>query len=167
MTEASQTETVEKHRELASAHDRTTEERPGSATIGVGIASGLQFRIDERYEVDGEAEVAVRTGSLGTTMLRGSILDISSTGCYIQSMARVPIKPGTEVHLIFSVGGTTFRLEAVSRFSRTKVGIGFRFLEMDAPTRVRLHGVLADLRSKGHRRRHAGPVPSSIELILD
>ena len=87
MTEASQTETVEKHRELASAHDRTTEERPGSATIGVGIASGLQFRIDERYEVDGEAEVAVRTGSLGTTMLRGSILDISSTGCYIQSMA--------------------------------------------------------------------------------
>ena len=55
--------------------------RPRRSTWG--IASGLQFRVDERYEVDGDAEVVVKTGSMGT-MLRGSILDISTTGCYIQ-----------------------------------------------------------------------------------
>ena len=114
----------------------------------VGIASGLQFRVDERYEVEGDAEVVVKSGSLGTTLLRGSILDISATGCFIQTMARVPIKPGTEVQIIFSVYGTTFRVEAMSRFARTRVGIGFRFLEMDPATRQRLHAVLADIRSR-------------------
>lgn len=119
-----------------------------SSAPGIGIASGLQFRVDERYEVEGDAEVVVRSDSLGTALLRGSILDISATGCYIQTLARVFIQPGTEVHINFSVYGMTFRLEAVSRFAKTKVGIGFRFMEMDQTTRQRLHAVLADIRSK-------------------
>lgn len=133
----------------------------------VGIASGSEFRVDERYEVDGDAEVVVKGGSLGTTLLRGSILDISSTGCYIQTIARVPIKPGTEVHIIFSVYGTTFRVEAVSRFAKTKIGIGFRFLEMAPVTRHRLHGVLADIRSKVIQEDPTGKVPIIERNILD
>jgi hypothetical protein len=133
----------------------------------VGIASGLQFRVDERYEVEGDAEVVVKDGSLGTTLLRGSILDLSATGCYIQTMARVPIKPGTEVNIIFSVYGTTFRVEAMSRFAKTKVGIGFRFLEMDSATRHRLHGVLADIRSKLIQNDPKGTVPVVERTKLD
>ncbi len=122
--------------------------QPFEPPAEIGIASGLQFRVDERYEVEGNAEVVVKSHASATAVLRGSILDISATGCYIQSMARVPMNPGTEVGIIFSIYGTTFRVEALSRFAKTKVGIGFRFLEMDAATRVRLHGVLGDIRSK-------------------
>jgi len=114
----------------------------------VGIASGVQYRQDTRYEVEGDAEVFVKTGSMGTTLLRGSILDLSATGCFIQTMARVMIKPGTVVQLIFSIYGTTFRIDAASRFARMRVGVGFRFLEMDEPTHKRLHAVLEDIRSK-------------------
>lgn len=154
MSEESQTETI----------DRA---EPSAAPLEVGIASGLQFRVDERYEVDGDAEVVVKSGTLGTTLLRGSILDISATGCYIRTVARVPIKPGTEVEIIFSIYGTTFRVEAMSRFSKTKVGIGFRFLEMDATTRGRLHDVLADIRTKVIKESPEGAVPVVERTKLD
>jgi hypothetical protein len=116
--------------------------------LEVGIASGVQYRQDTRYEVEGDAEVFVKTGSMGTTLLRGHILDLSSSGCFIQTMARVMIKPGTVVQLIFSVYGSTFRIDATSRFARMRVGVGFRFLEMDAATHKRLHAVLGDIRSR-------------------
>lgn len=141
--------------------------QPASTPVEVGIASGLQFRIDERYEVDGDAEVIVKSDVLGSTLLRGSILDISATGCYIKTLARAPIKPGTEVNIIFSIYGTTFRVEAMSRFAKTKVGIGFRFLEMDSTTRRRLHGVLADIRSKLIKNDPKGVVPVVERTKLD
>ena len=141
--------------------------QPAPTPVEVGIASGLQFRIDERYEVDGDAEVIVKSDVLGSTLLRGSILDISATGCYIKTLARAPIKPGTEVNIIFSIYGTTFRVEAMSRFAKTKVGIGFRFLEMDSTTRRRLHGVLADIRSKLIKNDPKGVVPVVERTKLD
>jgi hypothetical protein len=141
--------------------------QPAPTPVEVGIASGLQFRIDERYEVDGDAEVIVKSDVLGSTLLRGSILDISATGCYIKTIARAPIKPGTEVNIIFSIYGTTFRVEAMSRFAKTQVGIGFRFLEMDSATRVRLHGVLADIRSKLIKNDPKGVVPVVERTKLD
>lgn len=141
--------------------------QPAPTPVEVGIASGLQFRIDERYEVDGDAEVIVKSDVLGSTLLRGSILDISATGCYIKTIARAPIKPGTEVNIIFSIYGTTFRVEAMSRFAKTKVGIGFRFLEMDSTTRRRLHGVLADIRSKLIKNDPKGVVPVVERTKLD
>lgn len=168
MNEGSQTGTMEQASAIASSKEAhsSASVQPASAPLDVGIASGLQFRVDERYEVDGDAEVVVKTGSMGA-MLRGSILDISATGCYIQTMARAPIKPGTEVSIIFSVYGMTFRVEAISRFAKTKVGIGFRFLEMDPATRNRLYGVLADIRSKVIKDDPKGTVPIIERTILD
>lgn len=160
MSEGAQIETLESSETDAIAQS-------GGPTAEVGIASGLQFRIDERYEVDGDAEVVVKSGSLGTTLLRGSILDISATGCYIQTLARVPIQPGTEVYINFSVYGMTFRLEAMSRFAKTKVGIGFRFIEMDQATRQRLHSVLADIRSKLIAADPEAPLPVVERTSLD
>jgi c-di-GMP-binding flagellar brake protein YcgR len=124
-----------------------------------GIAVGTQFRIDERYEVEGEAEVVVWRDGRGTSVLRGTILDISATGCYIQTLAPVRIKPHTEVYITFSIYQTTFRLEAISRFVKTKVGLGFRFLEMDDDTRERLQSVLHDIRSKLIKQAPKEPFP--------
>jgi len=159
MSDGSQAETIESSAIAAAP-------QPDAPPVEVGIASGLQYRVDERYEVDGDAEVVVKSGSLGTTLLRGSILDISATGCYIQTMARVPIKPGTEVNINFSIYGTTFRVEAMSRFAKTKVGIGFRFLEMDQATRHRLHAALADIRSKLIKSDPDAPIPVVERTIL-
>ncbi len=141
------------------------EDSPGAAAekpFEVGIASGVQYRQDTRYEVEGDAEVFVKTGSMGTTLLRGNILDLSATGCFIQTMARVMIKPGTVVQLIFSIYGTTFRIDAASRFARMRVGVGFRFLEMDEPTHKRLHAVLEDIRSKLIEEN-----PSGVGKVID
>jgi hypothetical protein len=124
-----------------------------------GIAVGPQFRVDVRYEVEGDAEVVVWRDGRGTSVLRGSILDISATGCYIQTKAPARIRPHTEVDIVFSIYQTTFRVEAISRFAKAKVGIGFRFLEMDDDTRDRLHGVLSDIRSKLIKQSIKAPFP--------
>lgn len=87
MSEGHQSETVAAGKVQAAS--------PTTKPVDVGIASGLQFRVDERYEIDGDGEVIVKGGSLGTALLRGSILDISATGCYIRTLARVPVAPGT------------------------------------------------------------------------
>jgi len=124
-----------------------------------GIAVGTHFRLDERYEVEGDAEVVVWRDGRGTSVLRGSILDISATGCYIQTRAPIRIKPHTEVDITFSVYQTTFRVEAISRYAKAKVGIGFRFLEMDEDTRDRLHAVLSDIRSRLIKAAPKKPFP--------
>jgi hypothetical protein len=131
----------------------------------IGIARGVQFRVNDRYEVEGDAEVVIKDGNMGPTLLRGSILDISISGCYIQTLARVPLLPETEVEIIFSVYGSTFKVAAVSRYAKTRVGIGFRFLEMDDNVRQRLHAVLADIRSKLIDNDPKGPLPI-IERVM-
>lgn len=151
----------------AGANDGVGSGGGDAAPVSIGIASGLQFRMDERYEVEGDAEVLVTKGEIGTTVLRGRILDISSSGCYIQTIARVPIRPGTEVQIVFSIYGTTFRLGAVSRYARAKVGIGFRFFEMPDTMRQRLYAVLADIRSKLIREAPKGELPVVERMRLD
>jgi len=143
----------------AAPGEMATDSGLGDMLDEPGIAVGTQFRIDERYEVEGEAEVVVWRDGRGTSVLRGTILDISATGCYIQTLAPVRIKPHTEVYITFSIYQTTFRLEAISRFVKTKVGLGFRFLEMDDDTRERLQSVLHDIRSKLIKQAPKEPFP--------
>lgn len=132
-----------------------------------GIAKGLGFRKNERFEVDGHAEVRVHSNTMGNSVLRGRILDISTSGCYIQTMARVPIPPETEVNIDFSVYGYVFRVKAASRFAKSKVGIGFRFLPMDELTKQRLYMVLGDIRSKVIEEAPNGSVPVVERTKLD
>ena len=113
-----------------------------------GIAVGTEHRVDERYEVQGEAEVQLWREGHGSSLLRGTILDISATGCYLQSRAPIRVRAHTIVDMVFSIYETNFRVQAISRYTKTKVGIGFRFLEMDEDTRDQLRSVLSDIRSK-------------------
>jgi len=102
----------------------------------------MEARHEPRYNVEGEAEVIVGTAGKGSSLVRGRILDLSTSGCYVQTLARVAVQRGTQVHVEFWVHGQFFRVRASSRFSRTKVGIGFHFIDMDQATRERLSKIV-------------------------
>lgn len=157
---------------MSEVNEAASTRVPGESAVkndatAAGIAKGLSFRKNERFEVDGHAEVRVHSDTIGNSVLRGRILDISTSGCYIQTMARVPIPPETEVNIDFSVYGYVFRVRAASRFAKSKVGIGFRFLTMDEVTKQRLYMVLGDIRSKLIEEAPNGSVPVVERTKLD
>jgi hypothetical protein len=67
---------------------QTAESRPASGRRGADQRRGV------RYAVHGDAEVFV-TG--GMSMFRGRILNISPSGCYVQTVAWVRLAPGALV----------------------------------------------------------------------
>ena len=62
-------------------------------------ASGKERRKQERFGCDGFAEVIVGDAEF---LFRGAIQDISLSGCYIRSRARLRLHRGAEVDLHFS-----------------------------------------------------------------
>jgi hypothetical protein len=117
---------------------QTAGARPGSVRRGSDQRRGV------RYTVHGDAEVIV-TG--GTSMFRGRIVNIRSSGCYVQTVAWVRLAPGTLVELVFVVKGHVVRARAEARFSESKIGLGLHFVTMDEQMQRRLDGVLVGLRS--------------------
>ncbi len=111
----------------------------------VGIALGEEYRRDERYPVNGDAEVVVLGG---TSLFRGRIMDISVSGCYIQTLAWVRLKPETPVEILFAVDGKVVRALGASRYVKSKVGIGFRFLKMNEEMQRKLDELIDDARTR-------------------
>ncbi len=111
----------------------------------VGIAVGEEYRRDERYPVNGDAEVVVLGG---TSLFRGRIMDISVSGCYIQTLAWVRLKPETPVEILFAVDGKVIRALGASRYVKSKVGIGFRFLKMNEEMQRKLDELIDDARTR-------------------
>jgi len=80
--------------------------------------------------------------------------NISSSGCYVQTVAWVRLAPGTLVELVFVVKGHVVRARAEARFSESKIGLGLRFVSTDEQMQRRLDGVLAVCRARrGEGRR--------------
>jgi hypothetical protein len=119
---------------------------PAAETV-IKPASGREHRRDDRYPVEGHAEVIVFGEPRGTSLLRGRILDISVSGCFIQTIARVRLQPETKVEIFFAVKGKVIRAIGASRFSKSKVGIGFRFLAMSVEMQDKLDELINDARA--------------------
>jgi hypothetical protein len=139
-----------------------------SATLTAERASasprrGADQRRDERYAVHGDAEIFV-TG--GTSMFRGRILNISASGCYVQTVAWVRPAPGTLVELVFVVKGHVVRARAEARYSESKIGLGLRFVAMEEQMQRRLDGVLAGLRSAVAETVGSGRAERSVLDVL-
>ena len=77
-----------------------------------------------RYAVQGDAEVLVADGS---QIFRGSILDISLSGCFIATQARLRVIVGTPVDMVFRANGVMLRTPATVRAVRPGNGAGFLF----------------------------------------
>jgi hypothetical protein len=102
----------------------------------------LERRQHPRYAVDGLAEVLVADG---TMLFRGRVLDISVSGCYIETPARLRLAPGTRVEMVFRVNGMVFRPMATSRMVRSGEGAGFLFLNLHSRMEAELEDLIAQL----------------------
>ncbi len=101
-------------------------------------------RQDTRYVIDGLAEVVVADG---TMLFRGRVLDISRTGCYVETQARLRLAPGTPVEMVFRVNGRVFRPLATSRMVRPGEGAGFLFEDANGRVQAALEELIAELRA--------------------
>jgi hypothetical protein len=101
-------------------------------------------RGEERYPVAWDAEIFIPER---TTMFRGRMVNISPSGCYVQTVAWVRVPPTTGVELVFKLGGRTTRVRAEARFAQSRTGVGLRFLPLEEEMRRRLDGVIASLRT--------------------
>ena len=121
----------------------------GATLAGAGGGAAPERRGDERYPVDGDAEVTVLSGGSGAVLLRGRIKNVSQSGCYVETSALRKLAAGTRVDLLFVVRGWLVSAKADSRFSRSKIGMGFRFVTMDKDNQAKLDRFVATVRVRG------------------
>jgi hypothetical protein len=89
-------------------------------------------RKHERAECDGPAEVVMDGASL---MFRGRIKNLSPTGCYIDTHARLRLGVGTAAELCFTVNERSFKAIAEVKWIRPSAGVGFEILFLVAESR--------------------------------
>jgi hypothetical protein len=68
-------------------------------------------------------------------MFRGRIKDLSPTGCYIETRARLRLNVGTAAELCFTVNERAFKAVAETRVIRPGSGVGFEILFLVAESR--------------------------------
>ncbi len=86
-----------------------------------------------RLEVDGFAEVIAADASI---MFRGRIRDLSPTGCYIETRARINLSIGAAVELCFTVNERSFTAVAEIKGFRVGEGVGFEIHQLTADKRA-------------------------------
>ncbi len=94
--------------------------------------SGRERRKHERAACDGFAEVVIDGAGL---MFRGRIKDLSPTGCFIETRARLRLDIGAAAELAFSVNDRHFKAVAEVKGMRGGVGVGFEILFLIAESR--------------------------------
>ena len=104
--------------------------------------SDLEKRSEARHPMQGEAEILKD----GAPLFRGRVLNISPSGCYIQTREYLHLSPCTHVEIELTVGGKVVPIAAEVRFSSPNAGVGFRFLEADRAIQAILDGILVNLR---------------------
>jgi hypothetical protein len=103
---------------------------------------GRERRKQERFACNGFAEVVLEDAAF---LFRGTILDLSLTGCYVQSSARLALAPGASVELRFSVKGDELRLLARLAIVRPGKGAGFEFFAVPRDMQSRLASLIYKL----------------------
>jgi len=105
-------------------------------------SGGAERRERERFPCVGFAEVILDDVAF---LFRGSIRDLSLTGCYIQSAARLMLERGSNVELRFTVKNVELRLSGKIMIIRPGAGAGFEFLPMAAEMQSRLARLIQKL----------------------
>ena len=83
-------------------------------------------RRHQRYACEGHAEVSLPHGGL---LFHGRILNVSMTGCYIET-ARLNLERGTQVEVYFVTNHLQFRVLGNIAALRRKRGVGISFLNV-------------------------------------
>ena len=106
--------------------------------------TGSERRRHARYACDGRAEVVVFRPEL---LFRGEVKDISRTGCYIATRARLNLKKFAEIELRFSANGQHLSSLARVMDVRPGQGVGIEFLPGDPRMDQEFHELLERLRA--------------------
>ena len=97
-----------------------------AANEGVGEdPSGSELRRSRRLGCKGFAEAFVPGSGY---LFRGEIRDISLTGCYIRTSARLNLRHSTAVDLRFTLKNSHFRVAARAMDVRPGKGVGLEFI---------------------------------------
>ena len=113
-------------------------------------SAGSNRRRHERFACDGFAEVVAFRPEF---LFRGEVKDISLSGCYIATRARVNLKRLAAIELRFSANGRQMCSLARVMDIRPGKGIGVEFLPGDPRMDQRFRGVIEQLQS--HARANA------------
>jgi PilZ domain len=105
---------------------------------------GSERRRHTRYACDGRAEVVVFRPDL---LFRGEVKDISRTGCYIATRARLNLKKFAEIELRFSANGQHLSSLARVMDVRPGQGVGIEFLPGDPRMDQEFHELLERLKA--------------------
>lgn len=114
-----------------------------SEVRGHGSIPSAERRGHERFLVEGDAEVLVAEGS---QLFRGRVQDISLSGCFIETRARLRSVIGAPVEMVFRANGVMLRLSANVRTVRFGVGAGFLFEELSPHMRQELERLIETLK---------------------
>lgn len=115
-------------------------------------STGRDRRRHERFSLECFAEVVSYHPEL---LFRGAVRDISLTGCYVETRARLNLKRLAEIELRFSANG--HQLSSLARVIdvRPGKGIGVEFLPGDPGMNKRFRDLIEELkaRSQVHAER--------------
>jgi hypothetical protein len=79
------------------------------------------------------------------TLFRGKILDISQTGCYLETKAQLKLERFTDVEMLFKVNNSHYRTSACVMALRPGRGLGLEFRPADSQARKLLEELLQKL----------------------
>ena len=112
-----------------------------------GGSSGRDRRRNERFVCDGFAEVLSFDPEL---LFRGAVKDISLTGCYVETRARLNLKRYAEIEVRFSAHGQQLTSLARVMDVRPGKGIGVKFVAGDPRMTKRFRDLIEDLKARTH-----------------
>jgi hypothetical protein len=130
------------NRKRVDRSKRQTVARSGSSMEDPG-PSERDRRRHERFVCDGMAEVVVFQPEL---LFRGEVKDISLTGCYVATRARLNLKRFAEIELRFCANGQQLSSLARVMDVRPGRGLGVEFLPGDPRMNKRFRDLIEQLR---------------------
>jgi len=104
--------------------------------------AGRERRQQTRHELSSSATILLV--NVGST-LRGSILDLSTTGCRIRTHERFPVGIHTRVETEFRIEGLPLRLGGVIQSIYDRNTVGIRFLDLSEREREQVLGLIGEI----------------------
>ena len=134
-------------------------EDAGGRVAAAQLSEAEERRQEERYSMLSDAEIFIPER---TAMFRGQVVNISSSGCYVRTVAWVRVPPTTVVELRFMLDGRVIRTRAEARFAQSRTGVGLRFVATEEEVGRRLEDAIAKLSATaGPEEAEADPEESA------
>jgi len=122
--------------------------------------ASVERRSGKRQVCRGFAEVVQEDAPF---LFRGTILELSPSGCYLESSARLMLDPGASVELKFSMNQQELLIPARIVAIRPGEGAGFEFFDVELDLQARLAKLLGKLDPSTERAGARRLVTASVE----